>query len=154
MVIQRWQSVLLLIAVVLMGCFTFMSLGQVQTTDFSFNFKTLGLYPEGESTGAVAQSISTWYFFAISLLSTILPLIAIFAFKNFKLQKNLCLWSMLLITCLIIVGALLAYQTFDGASISWSSLVCAPFISLISISMAYNRIVRDWNIIRDSERIR
>ena len=37
MVIQRWQSVLLLIAAVVMGCFTFMSLGQVQLPDYTCN---------------------------------------------------------------------------------------------------------------------
>lgn len=154
MVIQRWQSVLLLIAVVLMGCFTFLSLGQVQTTDFSFNFTTCGLYPEGESTGMTAEPITTWYFFAVSLLSTIIPLIAIFTFKNMRLQKRLCMLTLLFLVCVIAIGALLAYQSIDNSSIQWSSLVCAPFISMIAICMAYNRINRDYRLLRDSERIR
>ena len=50
MVIQRWQSVLLLIAAVVMGCFTFMSLGQVQLPDYTCNFTTLGFDIEGIAT--------------------------------------------------------------------------------------------------------
>ena len=154
MVIQRWQSVLLLIAVVLMGCFTFLSLGQLQTTDFSFNFTTCGLYPEGESTGVTATPINTWYFFAVSILSAIIPFIAIFSFKNMRLQKRLCMLTLILLVCVIAIGALIGYQTFDGSSIQWSSWVCAPFISMVAICMAYNRINSDYRLLRDSERIR
>lgn len=155
MVIQRWQSLLLLIAVVLMACFSFVSLGQIQTTDLSFNFTALGLCTEGQPTnGAVAECISTWYLFAVSILSAILPLVAIFTFRNLKLQKSLCIISVLMIACVIAVAALIGYQTIDGGSVSWSSWVCAPFISLIAVLMAYNRISNDQRIIRESERLR
>ncbi len=155
MVIQRWQSVLLLVAVVLMGCFSFVSLGQIQTPDVTFNFTALGIFPEGQPTGAEHPgSISTWYLFAISILSAILPLIAIFSFKNLKLQKRLCLISELTIIFTIIDAAFLAYQNFDGGSISWSSMICAPFISMISVAMAYQRIESDRKKIQESERLR
>lgn len=155
MVIQRWQSVLLLVAVVLMSCFSFVSLGQIQTPDVTFNFTALGIFPEGEPTGGAEWcSFSTWYLFAISLLSAILPLIAIFTFKNLKLQKQLCLLSELTIVCTIVVAATLAYQNFDGGSINWSSMVCAPFISMIAVAMAYQRIVADRRKILESERLR
>lgn len=155
MVIQRWQSVLLLIAVVLMGCFSFLSLGQIQTQEFTFNFTALGIYPEGSITGGqMPEAISTWYLFAVSILSTLLPLIAIFTFKNLKLQKQLCLLEIVCIVCIITAAAILAYQMFDGAEISWSSWICAPFISLIAIAMAYQRISADQRLIRESERLR
>ncbi len=155
MVIQRWQSVLLLIAVVLMGLFSFLSLGQIQTPDFTLNFTALGLSQEGITTGGpIFAGISTWYLFAVSLLSAILPLIAIFSFKSFKLQKSLCLLSVLAIVCVIIAAAILGYQTIDGGQISWDSIVCAPFISLIAVAMAYQRISADQRLIRDSERLR
>lgn len=154
MVIQRWQSVLLLIAVILMGCFSFLSLGQVQTSDFTFNFTASGFFQEGISTGATAEPVSTWYFFAVSLISMVLPFIAIFTFKNYKLQKNLCLLTLLMLVCVIIIGAELGYQTIDGGEVEWSSIVCAPYISIIAVCMAYGRINRDHKIIADSERLR
>ena len=154
MIIQRWQSVLLLIAVVLMGLFSFLSLGQVQTEAFTFNFTALGICPEGEPTGGeVPECINTWYFFAVSILSALLALIAIFTFKQYRLQKNLCLLTMLMIVCTIGIGAVLGYQTIDGGVISWSSMVCAPFVSLIAGIMAYQRINADHRKIIDSERL-
>lgn len=155
MVIQRWQSVLLLIAVILMSLFSFLSLGQVQTADVTFDFTALGFVPEGEYPAAQEpQGISTWYFFAVSLLTAILPLIAIFSFKNYRLQVNLCLWESMLLACVIVIGAVLGYMSVDGSQVSWSSLVCAPFISLISVVMAYSRICSDHRKIADSDRLR
>lgn len=153
MVIQRWQSVLLLCAAVVMGCFSFMSLGQFTTADYTFNFTALGICPEGIPTGGeVPECISTWYFFAVSLLSTILPLIAIFTFKQFKLQKNLCLLTMLMLVCVICIGAVLGYT--GDMTVSWSSLVCAPFIALIATIMAYQRINSDHKKILSADRLR
>ncbi|MDE6810864.1 MAG: DUF4293 domain-containing protein [Muribaculaceae bacterium] len=153
MVIQRWQSVLLLISVILMGCFSFLSLGQIQTEYVTYNFMPWGIIQEGDMASENV-SISTWYIFAISLLSAILPLIAIFTYKNLKLQKRLCILTVISIICVILACAILAYQSFSGAEIQWSSLICAPFISLISVAMAYQRISADQRTIRESERIR
>lgn len=155
MVIQRWQSVLLLIAVVLMGCFSFLSLGQVQTADISFNFTALGFSPEGDATGAPRpEFVSTWYLFAVSALSAALSLIAIFTFRNLRLQKRLCLLTVLMLVCVIMTAAILGYSSFDGGEISWSSWICAPFISLIAVIMAWQRISADQRKIRESERLR
>ena len=153
MVIQRWQSVLLLICVVLMGCFSFMSLGQIQTETVSYNFLPWGIQAEG-LPAAEHVAVSTWYVFAISLLSAILPFIAIFSFKNLKLQKRLCILTVISLVCVILACAILAYQSFGDADIQWSSIICAPFISLISIAMAYQRISADDRTIRESERLR
>lgn len=138
-----------------MGCFSFLSLGQVQTADFSFNFTALGFSPEGEATGAPRpEFVSTWYLFAVSVVSAALSLIAIFTFRNLKLQKRLCLLTVLMIVCVIMTAAILGYNSFDGGEISWSSWICAPFISLIAVIMAWQRISADQRKIRESERLR
>lgn len=155
MVIQRWQSVLLLIAVVLMALFSFMSLGQIQTAEYTFNVTTLGLCAEGEyASGMKPECISTWYFFAVSLLTAILPFIAIFCYKKYRLQTRLCAIETFLLACVIVIGAIIGYTTVDGSTISWSSMVCAPFISLIAVLMANQRIVADNRKIRESDRLR
>lgn len=153
MVIQRWQSVLLLVSVILMSCFSFLSLGQIQTEFVTYNFTACGIYAEGIAAPE-SMPVSTWYIFAISILSVVLSLIAIFTFKNLRLQKRLCLLTVLAIICVIIACAIIAYQQFGGANIEWSSIVCAPFISLISVIMAYQRINRDQKLIMASERLR
>ncbi|MBD5369999.1 MAG: DUF4293 domain-containing protein [Bacteroides sp.] len=154
MVIQRWQSVLLLVAAVMMGLFSFMSLGQFQGADVTYNFTALGIMPEGIPTGGAApEGQSTWYLFVASALSALLALIDIFLFKNYKAQRRMCAYSILLTCVATVLAAWLGYANEFG-EISWSSLVCAPFIALIAEIMAYQRIVRDNRIIRDSERLR
>ena len=56
MVIQRWQSVLLLIVAALMGSFTFLSLGQIQMPEESLNFTTLGFEIEGIPTDEIGRA--------------------------------------------------------------------------------------------------
>lgn len=154
MIIQRWQSLLLLIAAVLMGVFSFVSLGQIQSAFITFDFTALGFTPEGITTvTGNSERIHTYYFFAVSIISAILPLITIFTFKQFNLQKLLCKFSIFMIAITIAYAAVLAYTTVDGATVSWSSWVCAPFISLIATIAAHNRISADHRKILDSERL-
>lgn len=157
MVIQRWQSVLLLVVAVMMGCFSFFSLGQVAAPDFTLNFTTLGFSFEGEATtgGFSGNYLSTWYFFAISLLATLLPFINIFCFKNLKMQKRLCSVEAVLIIALCATGASLAYSILpENASISWSPNGLAGIIALIADIMAYRMIESDRRRISAADRIR
>lgn len=156
MVIQRWQSVLLLIAAVVMGCFTFMSLGQVQLPDYTCNFTTLGFDIEGIATdgGPTGFVAHTWIFFAVSMLSFIMPFIAIFCFRNMRLQKLLCLIEILFLVAVICIGAVYGYYSFPQAAVSWSSLIIAPFLAIVADVMAYNRICADGRKLRAADRLR
>lgn len=156
MVIQRWQSVLLLIVSVMMGITTFFSLGQVQLTDYTLNFTTLGFSIEGQPTdgGASGFLFHTWPFFVVSLLCCILPFINIFLFKNLKLQKTVCIIEVFLLLAFLATGCGYGYYSIDGGQVSWSSLICAPLIALIADIMAYNRISADQRLLRAADRIR
>lgn len=156
MVIQRWQSVLLFIAALCMGCFTFMSLGQMQLPDYSLNFTTLGFTIEGESTGGAPTGyyMHTWAFFIVSLMSAILPLINIFLYKNLRLQKTLCLIEVLFLIAVAFIGALYGYNSIDNGAVSWSTLIIAPLLSLIADVMAYGRINSDQRKLRSADRLR
>lgn len=156
MVIQRWQSIFLLIVATLMACFTFCSLGQVQLPDYSLNFTTLGFSIEGESTGGAPTGYVayTWPFFIVSILSFLIPLINIFLFKNIKLQKTLCLIELLFIMALIAIGAGYGYCQFEDAAVSWSSLIVAPVLAFVGDVMAYNRISHDQRLLRAADRLR
>ena len=156
MVIQRWQSVFLLIAAVMMACFTFVSIGQVQLADYSLNFTTLGFTYEGEpSQGGVSGYYQhTWAFFIVSLLATVLPLINIFLFKNLKLQKTVCLIEIFILLAILAIGCTYGYYYFDGATVSWSSLIIAPLIAFVADIMAYNRICADQRLLKAADRLR
>lgn len=156
MVIQRWQSLLLFVAAVMMGCFAFMPIAQINTTDLTYCFTSMGFSIEGESTSGIQQGLIglTWYFFALSVMSVILPLISIFLFKNLRLQRRMCLISVLFIIADLATGITLATNTFDNADISWESIVISPIIALAAVILAYWRIGKDRNKLLAADRIR
>lgn len=140
----------------MMGIFTFFSLGQVQLTDYTLNFTTLGFQIEGESTGGAPSGYicRTWLFFAVSLLSSLLPLINIFLFKDLRLQARVCLIEVLILLAVLAAGCAYGYYQFDDAQVSWSSLIIAPLIAFVADIMAYNRISHDRRLLRESSRLR
>lgn len=155
MVIQRWQSVLLLIAAVMMACFTFMSLGQLQLPEYTCNFTTLGFEIEGIATdgGPSGYTQHTWGFFVVSLMSFLIPLVAIFCYKNMRLQKMLCLIDVLFLFALTGIGCVLGYSNPEQ-SVSWSSVIIAPLIAFLADIFAYNRICSDQRKLRSADRLR
>lgn len=156
MVIQRWQSVLLLISSVMMILFSSLSLGQISLPNIELNFSALGYYIEGIATDGSQSGwyLQTWPLLTLSVLSSVIPLINIFLFKNFKLQKTLCVVEALFLLALIIVSIIYGYYTIDGFSVSWSSVAFTPFIAGVADFMAYKRIQSDYNKIRSIDRIR
>lgn len=154
MVIQRWQSVLLLVAAAVMGCFTFCSIGQVQTTDYTYDFTSLGFFQEGEATGGVVENFRTWYFFALSLTTTLLLLIDIFLFKNLPLQKKVCLVGILFTIASGATALCLGYNAIEGGTVGWNAVVICPLIALVGAILAYGCMVRDHNRLKAVDRIR
>lgn len=156
MVIQRWQSVFLLITAVLMACFSFLSLGQVQLPSQSLNFTTMGFTIEGEATGGAASGYyaHTWSFFAVAVLSFVLPLINIFLFKNMKLQKSVCLIEIFVLLAVLAIGCIYGYYNNFGGEVSWSSLIVSLPLAFFANILAYNRISADQRLLRSADRIR
>lgn len=156
MVIQRWQSVALLLTVALMACFSFLSLGTIQTPDYTFNFSCLGFNALG--TGAPIHPEGypdfTWFLFIVAVMSAILPFITIFMYKNLKLQKQLCLIEIMFILCAICLAGWEGYRGMPGYSCSWSSLALAPFLALIIMVAAWQLINKDHKLLKSVDRIR
>ena len=156
MVIQRWQSVLLLLACVMMACFSFLSLGQVQAPDFTYNFTAMGFFPEGEpSPGASAGvEVHTWIFFIVSIVSALLALIDIFLFRDLRKQRRVALFTMLMILATAIIGVYYGYATELGGQISWSSVIIMVPIALVAVICAYRLIGADRKKIESSTSLR
>lgn len=156
MVIQRWQSVLLLVAAVMMGVASFATLAQINATDFTYLFSALGVKyagipTEGAPTGYVFDS---WTLFVMGLASAILPFIAIFLFRNLKRQMRVVLISILFCLTFAAIAGVSAYDFADGASVIWNQTVCAPLLALVAEVMAWQRINSDKNKILATDRIR
>lgn len=137
-----------------MVCFSFCSLGQIQTADFTFNFTTLGFASEGIPTdGAQEVTSSTWYFFAVSIMSALIPLIAIFCFRNLQLQKRLCIIEVIFLVAVAAVGGILGYCSLPG-EISWSTVIICPLLAVILDIIAYRYIRSDEKKLRAVDRFR
>ena len=157
MVIQRWPSVMLLIAGVMMGIFSFCSLGQIQAEAYTFDVTALGIAREGIATAPdEAAGVNTVILFILSLLAAILPLIDIFCFRNMNLQKKTALVSALFAA----VAGVIAVFTASGfasdyeASVGWSTFICAPAIAVIGDILAYRLISGDQKKLRAADRLR
>ena len=156
MVIQRWQSVLLLIATILMGCFTFFSLGQIQGTEFTYNFTALGFTSEGIPTDSAAEGevIRTWELFIVSLMSAVLPFISIFLFKNFKAQIRLCTIELMFIIVTSVLAVKRGYDFANGADLEWTTWIIAAPVSLIAVIAALRCIKSDRRKLMSVDRLR
>lgn len=155
MVIQRWQTLLLFVAAAVMACFSFLSLGQITTVDYTFNFTSLGFFEEGQpAMGAENIVVHTWYFFILSVTTIVVLLLDIFLFKNLRLQKRVCLVGILFIVADACVAGLLGYCCIEGGSIGWSTVILCPFIALLSSIFAYYRMSADYNLLKSADRLR
>lgn len=158
MVIQRWQTVFLLIAAGMMACFTFCSLGQVRMPEFYLDFSTMGFSIESAVAGDAPAGyyMYTWPFFTVSLLSMVLPLIAIFMFRNMKLQHTICIIEMLFIAALAVITWSYGCnsEALQGCRIEWSSLVMTLPVALVADILACRRISADRKLLHSTERLR
>lgn len=156
MVIQRWQSVLLLICGVVMILFSCLSLGQMSLPTMELNFSALGFEIEGEATGGAHTGwlLQTLPLLLMAIMTAVVPLINIFLFKNFKLQKTLCVIEILFLLVVIAISVIYGYYAIDGGEVSWSSIAFAPFVALVADFMAYRLIISDYNKIKSVDRIR
>ncbi len=149
---------MLLIAGIVMGIFSFSTLGQIQAPDYTFAVSALGIAREGIATAAgEVTGFSTWATFVVALLSMILPLIGIFCFKNTSLQKKVVLISVLFTIAVSFLVGWHAYS-FAGAtngSMDWNySMICAPVIAIIAEIRAWSLIMNDERTLRAADRLR
>lgn len=157
MVIQRWQSVMLLIAAIMMACFSFSDLAQLQLPLETLNFNSLGFSVEGTpddgATGGYA--LYTWPLFVMSVMAIIIPVIAIFSFKRPGLQRSLCVFEMIFIVCIALLIVWFGYYVYEDATVhSWKAVICAPVIAFISTAWARRMIGKDIALIKAADRIR
>lgn len=140
MVIQRKQSLFLLIAAILMGVFAFMP----SLWDASGN-TILGGY--SESLDMVP--------FILSCLTALLSFITIFKYKSLRFQKILCVVNILLIiaTLASICSIALMHKDCDLLeSMTYYNIL--PVLAIIFLLLAHKGISHDQRLLSGSSRIR
>ncbi len=141
MVIQRIQTVYLLLAAIVTAVFAFVPVINVLNPDgvveISFNSLHLGAWT-----------------MVLEMLIVILAIIAIFKYRDLKTQIRLTNVLMLLIVTLIIVIAVMMWVLHDKLIMQFTPYIVMPFVALILVWLAKKGIKHDKKLLADSERIR
>lgn len=141
MVIQRWQSIYLLLAIFALVLVLLRPFGYIHTSQESL--ETISLVP-----------LKYPIFLVVNILITILLVIDIFLYHNLKLQRTvaaICL--MLLISSAITVGIIL-FRIAGEWSIEWGGAPVGLMCAIICVSMARYRMGKDQETLRSYDRIR
>jgi len=153
--IQRIQTVYLLIAEILIGALFFVPFAEIAGKEGSiYQFDIKGIYLEGVQKAEIIYSsmplIILW------LVSMVLILSTIFLYKNRILQMRL---STLNIFILLGLGGLIYYYVHSSAKIlsgvySFTIYLVFPVIAAILIYLAIRAIRKDELLVRSIDRIR
>lgn len=133
MVIQRWQSLLLLFSVIFIFLAGFMPFATIETVCLC---------------ATQAPIILT-----VEILISVLLLIDIFMYHNLRLQMKV---AKLCIALILILGITIAVYTYAGAtaaSIEPVGGIAMPALALLSTCIAVCRMKHDYNLLRSADRL-
>lgn len=149
--LQRIQSVYLLIATILLSIAMFLAIGLFANAGVEpVIFTPLGLIvPE-------AGTYSTAVLLILLILTAFLSFISIFFYKKRKLQVRISTINILLIIGFYVVEILyiLKFQSVLESSFYLNWAICLPVIALIFIYLAIKGIKKDEALIKAVDRIR
>ena len=149
MVIQRIQSVYLLIAVILMIVFAFFP-----ALSFDLADKTV-LYGAIETGRAGNMHINPLLITLIILIS-FLAIIDIFLYKNLQRQMTVCFVDIIIGIAMLIAICIQAFVVGnrEGWTVSWQWYLILPILSIIFLMLAHKAMSRDKKTLRDADRLR
>lgn len=155
--IQRIQSLLLLIAAAISIVVCFITIGDFTATEMGFEYTAFKL-----TNTANNQSISTFYVAGLWIISAILSLVTIFLYKNRARQVKFNGINMLVMLAALAV-MLYIYPNlifpkhvadYDADLVHFSPWVCISLIPAVCLFFANKAIKRDENKVRAADRLR
>jgi hypothetical protein len=152
--IQRIQSLYLLIITALMVTMMFLPLATLQQGTMLFNFDVTGL-----STVETQSQLlyPTWGLFILTAVISLISLITIFLFRKRILQIRLSVFNALLMIgfyALFIFSIVTVKNHIPGCSMSIKLALSFPVICLILDYLAIRNIGADETLVRSLERLR
>lgn len=152
--LQRIQTVYLLIIVALTIATLFLPLAVLQQGDALFSFDATGL---STMTGEAELIYPAWGLFALTAIISIIALVTIFLYKNRILQIRLSIFNALLMVGFYGFFAFLIWTVkgqMEGAAMSVKIALSFPVISLILDYLAIRNIGADEALVRSLDRLR
>ena len=154
--LQRIQTVYLLLIVVLMTATLFLPQSALQLGDNFYTFDASGI-----STYLVEQPellYPAWGLFALTAVIAIVALVTIFLFRKRILQIRLCVFNALLMLGFYGFYAFLLFsikgELGDELSVTGKIALAFPFISIVLDYLAIRNIGADEALVRSLERLR
>ena len=135
MVIQRWQSVLLLISAIFVAL--------------------VGILPYAVTANGVdVCAVQTPVLLCVDILVALLLLIDIFLYRNLRCRMKVTRLALGLIV--VLEAAIAAYTCagLEGATISIIGGIVMPMLALISSFVALRLMHRDYRLLRSADRLR
>lgn len=154
--IQRIQSIYLLIIVILMVATMFMPLAMLQEGDELFYFDTTGLNAMALS-GDSELIYPSWGLFVLTALIALIAMVTIFLYKRRILQIRLCIFNALLILGFYGLFVFLIYTFLENKEdivVNVKIALGFPLINLILDYLAIRNIGADEALVRSLERLR
>lgn len=147
MVLQRIQSVYLLIAVILMVVFAFFPALTFQLGDREFVYGAL----EAGKVG-VTHIVMLMLVILISLLA----FIDIFLYKNLQRQMTVCFVDIIIGLAMLVAIGIQAYVigNREGVIVNWQYYLAMPVLAIIFLMLAHHAMSKDKKTLRDADRLR
>ncbi len=148
MVLQRWQTVYLFLAAVLMIVFAFMTSITIQFGPQQYMLGAIYSGIAGETHPDMLLSV-------MDALIVVITIITIFKYKNLKSQMNLCAICIALTIAMLLCIMVLAFTQKSNGTVSVMHLGnVLPIVAIVLYALAYRGIAHDKKLLSDSERLR
>lgn len=148
--IQRIQTVYLLIVAILMVVMMSSTVGHFYTDDCVVSMSNLAV----EVSDGVSD-YTPWALYAILLVVAVASLGTVFLYKRRMLQIRVCLFSIILLVAYYVVLGIFAWgvlKPYGSFTPSW--LICFPAISVILEWLAVRAIGKDEMLVKAYDRLR
>jgi len=149
MVIQRIQTVYLLIAAILMAVFAFFPAFSFELGGREFVYGAL-------EAGKVGVTHIDPLMITLIILITLLAVIDIFLYKNLQRQMTVCFVNIIIGLAMLVAICVQVYivGTKEGVNFTVPYYLALPGLSLIFLMMAHKAMSNDKKKLRDADRLR
>ena len=152
--LQRIQTVYLLVALILVGLLAWLPLGEIVSGGEFFNFNILGVY--NAETGSVV--VKAWPLVALLAVIEILQLLIIFGYKNRVRQMRMAVFNILIMIGFIAVAWFFVHSSIKElggeGGYSFNIALAFPIVAAILNYLAIRAIGKDEALVRSIDRIR
>lgn len=146
MVLQRIQSVWLLVAAVCTLLFCFLPVASLSMTALDAT----------SDSATLIQLSDNWALLAVGIVTALLVIVNIFSFKDTRKQKRMTIIGIILMAVLGCCAAFMVYNVSSciNAEIEWLGSMLLLLGAIIFSILAYRGIVHDEKLLRAADRLR